>query len=168
MSIYKAQCMVLPVPSPVVSTCCLNLESVDFFFPSPRTNMINKYVHHLMVQDRNCRKSWSVLSRDFWITKPISTIFSIQFIGFHTHWEFDQTHSTGWRVEMARGLWMNPAKRAPNMPEHHHHVLVHVDTVGVDQKWYQRGIPPISWDGLWSVNRSNRLWPRDWKRVFRR
>ena len=36
-----------------------------FFFFSPRTNMINKYVHHFLVQDLNCCKSWSVLSRDF-------------------------------------------------------------------------------------------------------
>jgi hypothetical protein len=27
----------------------------------------------------------------------------------------------------------NTAKRAPNLPMHHCHVLVHVDTVGVDQ-----------------------------------
>ena len=96
------------------------------------------------------------------------TFFSIEFNGFYMHGHFVQSHTSGWWVEMARGLRMNPAKRAPNMPEHHHHVLVHVDTVGVDQKWYQRGIPPISWDGLWSVNRSNRLWPKDWQRVFLR
>ena len=52
MSIYKAQCMVLPVPSPVDSTCCLNLESVEFSFFPPLTNNDYGYRHPWLVHER--------------------------------------------------------------------------------------------------------------------
>ena len=60
VSIYKAQCMVLPVSSPVVSTCCVldkNFNGLNF---PQSTNMTNKYVHHFLVQDRVCCKFASV------------------------------------------------------------------------------------------------------------
>ena len=44
--LYKTQGMVLPVPSPVDSTCCLNLESVEYFFFHRSQTMITDIVIH--------------------------------------------------------------------------------------------------------------------------
>ena len=159
--------MVLPVPSPVVSTCCLNLESVDFFFVSTRTNMTNKYVHHFPVQDRNCRKSWSVLSRDFGKRNLFQQYFPSKPLVF-THIEILIKHIQridGWKWHAAfaetlqnvrqtclstNTMWMYTLVRS---------VLVKSDTNGGYRQFL---------GGLWSVNRLNRLWTKDRKRAFLR
>ena len=61
VSIYKAQCMVLPVSLPVVSTCCswlTNVVNKYYFF---KINVINKYGHHYLVHERVWCKFGSVL-----------------------------------------------------------------------------------------------------------
>ena len=102
----------------------------------------------------------------FWITRPILTIFSIQNSSVFTRSASGQKQTTKKRVEMTEDLRTNLAKRAPNMLMHHCHGFVHVliqssliksDTNGGYHEFLGMGCGRF---------RSNRLWPKDCKRVF--
>ena len=104
----------------------------------------------------------------FWITRPILTIFSIQNSSVFTRSASGQKQTTEKRVEMTEDLRSNLAKRAPNMLRHHCHGFVHVliqssliksDTNGGYHEFLGMGCGRF---------RSNRLWPKDCKRVFLR
>ena len=102
----------------------------------------------------------------FWITRPILTIFSIQNSSVFTRSASGQKQTMKKRVETTEDLRTNLAKRAQNMLRHHCHGFVHVliqssliksDTNGGYHEFLGMSCGRF---------RSNRLWPKDCKRVF--
>ena len=111
---------------------------------------------------------WQCSITRFGITRPFLTIFSIQNSSVFTRSASGQKQTMEKRVEMTENLRTNLAKRAQNMLRHHCHGFVHVliqssliksDTNGGYHEFFGMGCGRF---------RSNRLWPKDYNRVFLR